>query len=102
VRAFSYAPEVPAHKPTTFAIVPSGGLFSEQKADAAAFSMAVTKAIAGMTSLAGDGGHYLSSVLKDGLHDLEGTDYQNIAADRRDAFRDNVKARYIELVTEIK
>jgi hypothetical protein len=74
----------------------------DDRADAAAFSMAVTKAIGGMSSLAGEQGHYLSRVLEDGLHDLEETDYQNIAADRRDAFRDNVKARYIELIMEIK
>jgi hypothetical protein len=68
----------------------------------AAFSMAVTKAIGGLSSFAIDKGSYLSRVLEEGLHDLDETDYQNIAAERRDAFRDNVKAHYIDLITRIK
>jgi hypothetical protein len=71
-------------------------------AEAAAFSMAVTKSIGALSSLAGYKGPYLARVLEDGLRDLEQTDYRTIVDERRTAFRDKVKARYIDLIAALR
>jgi hypothetical protein len=70
-------------------------------AEVTATSMAIVKAIGGLSSLAIDSGPYLSGVLEAGLHDLDEMDYQNIAGERRAAFRDKVKLHYADLIATI-
>ena len=70
-------------------------------AEAAAISMVLTKAIAGLASLSGDKRPYISRILEAGLHDLEEMDYRNVPNERRAALREKVKARYTELITTI-
>jgi hypothetical protein len=73
----------------------------DASAEVAATSMAIVKAIGGLTSLEIDSGPYLSRVLEAGLHDLDKMDFQNIADERRAAFRDKVKAHYAGLIATI-
>ena len=70
-------------------------------AEAAAISMAMTKAIAGLVSLSDDKRPYISRILEAGLHDLEEIDYRNVPIERRAALREKVKARYTEFITTI-
>ena len=49
-------------------------------AEVTATSMAIVKAIGGLSSLAIDSGPYLSGVLEAGLHDLDEMDYQTSRA----------------------
>ena len=69
-------------------------------AEVAAFSMAVTKAIAGLLSLT-DARGYLVRILEDGLRDLEQTNYRTVADERRAAFLDKVKAHYIDFIATV-
>ncbi len=78
-----------------------GQLEEDALAAVAAFSMAVTKAIAGLTLLTDAKGPYLARILEDGLQDLERMNYRTVAHERRAAFLDNVKAHYIDFIAKV-
>jgi hypothetical protein len=82
-------------------MTPAQSLEEDALAAAAAFGMAVTKAIAGLSSLTDARGPYLARILEDGLHDLENTNYRTVAEERRAAFLDNVKAHYIDFIATV-
>jgi hypothetical protein len=69
--------------------------------DVVAVSTATIKAIGMLASLSSDQASYLSRIRGAGLHDLEEVDFRNVPDERRAAFRENVKARYIDLIATI-
>jgi hypothetical protein len=64
-------------------------------------STATIKAIGMLASLSSDQAPCLSRIRDAGLHDLEEVDFRNVPDKRRAAFRENVKARYIDLIATI-
>ena len=71
-------------------------------AEIAAVSMAIVKAMDCLGSPASEKAPYLSRILEEGLNDLDKSDYHDIPDERRAAFRNNVKARYADLITAIR
>jgi len=68
--------------------------------------MAVMKALSALAAIAatqsGSKREYLSKILEAGLRDLEETNYWSVPADQKEAFLENARARYTDLIMGIR
>ena len=75
-------------------------------AEMAALSMASMKALSGLAAITaketGSKREYLSRILEAGLRDLEKTEYFSIPPGQREAFLENARARYSDLISGIQ
>jgi hypothetical protein len=71
-------------------------------AEFAALNAVALTALKAVAHLQSDPEKYLGKVLEDGLRNVEKTDYWSVPPDRRDAFLENVKARYTDAILSIR
>lgn len=71
-------------------------------AEFAALNVVALTALEVIAHLHPDPENYLRKALEDGLAKVEKTDYWSVPPDRRDAFLENVKARYTDAILSIR
>ena len=73
-------------------------------AEIVALNQAVTRALVGLASLAGQDGvrdHYVATLLESGLRDLGTTRFGGMTSARRDIVIEKARARYTDIVMSL-